>query len=117
MRLMIAIINNPDHVMDIMDEFYKINIKGSTVMDSVGMAHLMAHHVPFFARFAELGGEPGHNKTIFTVVHSDDCLERAVRAIEKIVGDLNKPDSGVVLTIPVDFCKGMDLPEGTEKLK
>jgi len=115
MKLMITIINNPDYIMDIMDEFYKIDIKGSTVMDSVGMAHMMAYHVPFFARFAEMGDDPGRNKTIFTVVQTDECLEKAIHAIEKVVGDLDHPDTGVVMTLPIDYCKGMGSPEGNER--
>ncbi|SFH56224.1 hypothetical protein SAMN05192551_101529 [Tindallia magadiensis] len=106
MRLLIAIINNPANVFYILDEFYQEGIKGSTVLDSMGMAHIMAHHVPFFAKFTEEDQEPGQNKTIFVLIRSDEERERVIGAIERIVGDLNQPDTGVVLTIPVEFCKG-----------
>ncbi|SDK12667.1 hypothetical protein [Natronincola ferrireducens] len=114
MRLLIAIINNPDHITDILDELYKVDVKGATVMDSMGMAHIMAHHVPFFSRFAEFGQEPAYNKTIFAVIHSQECLKKAIDAIERIVGDLNKPDTGIVMTLPIDFCKGLVKIEGDE---
>lgn len=106
MRLLIAIINNPANVFYILDEFYQEGIKGSTVLDSMGMAHIMAHHVPFFSKFAEEGHEPGQNKTILVLIQSDDELKKVIGAIEGVVGDLEKPDTGVVLTVPVDYCKG-----------
>ncbi len=106
MRLLIAIIYNPANVFYILDEFYQEGIKGSTVLDSMGMAHIMAHHVPFFSKFAEEGHEPGQNKTIFVLIQSDEELKKVIGAIERIVGDLEKPDTGVVMTVPVEFCKG-----------
>ncbi|ABR50844.1 conserved hypothetical protein [Alkaliphilus metalliredigens QYMF] len=117
MHLLIAIINNPDYVIDILDEFYKVDVRGATVMDSKGMAHIIADHIPFFARFAEFGKDPSFNKTIFVVIDSDESRKKAIDAIERIVGDLNKPDTGIVMTIPIDFCKGLVKTEGDELLR
>ncbi|WP_353893227.1 hypothetical protein PRVXH_002643 [Proteinivorax hydrogeniformans] len=114
MRLLIAIINDPDKVVDILDEFYDENIKGGTVIESAGMAHIIADHVPFFSRFAELdqGKDPTCNKTIFVVVENDEAREKAIKAIESVIGDLNEPDTGIALTVPLDFCKGIVKTEG-----
>ena len=108
MRLCIAIINNPAKVFDILDEFYQVGIKGSTVLDSIGMAHIMAHHVPYFSRFVAAETEPGQNKTILVAIESDEELTIIIDAIERIVGDLEKPDTGVVMTVPIDYSKGLD---------
>ena len=113
MRLLIAIINNPAQVFDILDEFYQVGIKGSTVLDSMGMAHIMAHHVPFFSRFAEFDENPGQNKTIFVAIQSDEELVKIIDAIERIVGDLEKPDTGVVMTVPIEYHKGLNKILGT----
>ena len=112
MRLLVAIINNPDHVVDILDEFYDIGVKGATVIESAGMAHLIADHIPFFARFSDLGeGNSQRNRTIFAVIDSNDLMEQAIGRIEKVIGDLRKPDTGVVFALPVDFCRGLDKEE------
>lgn len=109
MRLLVAIINNPNHVEGILDEFYAIGVKGATVVESAGMAHIMADRVPFFARFADLGeGDARSNRTIYVLLDSEDLLKKAVSAIERITGDLAEPETGVVFTIPIDFCKGLD---------
>ena len=114
MKLLIAILNDPDSVTDILDEFYQKNIRGATVMDSMGMAHIMAHQVPFFSRFAEFGEDPERNKTIFAVVNSDAERKTAVAAIEAIIGDLDESDTGIVITLPIDYCKGLAKLKGDE---
>lgn len=106
MRLLISIINDPNLITDILEEFYQEDIKGATVMNSMGMAHIMAYHVPFFSRFAELGEEPQRNKTIFALVETDEIRDKAVRAIERITGDLEKSETGIVITVPIDYYKG-----------
>ena len=109
MRLLVAIINDPNHVDEILDGFYEIGVKGATVVDSAGMAHIMADRVPFFARFSDLGeGDPRNNKTIYILLKSEEALNRVIEAIEKVTGDLQMPETGVVFTIPVDFCKGLE---------
>lgn len=113
MRLLIAIINDPRNVVDILDAFLENGIQGATVLESAGMAHLMADRVPFFSRFAELGEEEGRNKTIFVVLRSPEEVTHAVKSIEGVIGDLNRSDSGVVFTLPIDFCKGLNPVEET----
>lgn len=108
MKLLIAIINDPEFLPDIFEEFYKVSINGATVIDSIGMGHFMATQISFFSRFAEFNKEPGHNNTLFVVVKSDTETQKAINAIEKVIGDLGKSDSGVVFTLPIDFCKGLN---------
>jgi len=106
MRLLVAIISKPGQVPDILDEFLEIGVH-ATVIDSTGMVRLLAPHVPFFSRFAEFGRDVAHNKTIFTVIPTDELVNKAVDSIERIVGNLDEPDTGLVFTLPVDFCKGI----------
>ena len=40
-------------------------------------------------------------------VLKDEQVDEALAAIEETVGDLSKPDTGIVFTVPVDFIKGM----------
>ena len=107
MKLLISIINQPEHVTDILDEFYNEGIKGATVLESTGMAHIMAHYTPFFSRFAEFGDTDGRNRTILVVVQNEDERDLVITCIERIIGDLTKSDTGIVMTLPIDYCKGI----------
>lgn len=107
LKLLISVINNPEYMRDILDEFYRQNIRGATVMESKGMAHIMAHYTPFFARFAEFGAEDDHNRTLYVVVKDDVERDLVVACIERIVGDLSDSDTGIVFTLPIDYSKGL----------
>lgn len=114
MKLLIAIINNPDHMTDILDEFYSEKIKGATVLESMGMAHIMAHYTPFFSRFAEFGEKEERNKTLLVVVEGNKERDLAIESIERVVGDLSESDTGIVFTLPIDYCKGLLKEKGEE---
>jgi hypothetical protein len=44
-------------------------------------------------------------KTLFLVVE-DEEVKKIEKVIEKIIGDLSKPDQGILFTIPLDYVKG-----------
>ena len=46
------------------------------------------------------------SRTIFTVIH-DDLVEGIVDVTEQIVGELNKPGSGILIVLPTDSVHGL----------
>ncbi|KYH34174.1 hypothetical protein CLTEP_18880 [Clostridium tepidiprofundi DSM 19306] len=109
--MLIFVLNNINYLEEIMNEFTKSGIKGATIIDSTGMAKVLNHfssgEVPIFGSLKMLMNEKRpFNKTIFTVI-KDSQVQTAVSAIERIVGDLSKPDVGIVFTIPVNFVEGI----------
>lgn len=47
------------------------------------------------------------NKTIFTVVDKDD-LERLERTVTSVLGDLRKPNTGIMVAVPVCYFAGFN---------
>lgn len=107
MELLIVIIENEKHLRPILDAFFAADIAGATVLDSTGLGHLIADHIPIFSHFAELKKDHVvHNKTIFTVIKQEEEMERAIQIVEEIVGDFNKPETGMLFTLPVNRILG-----------
>lgn len=107
MKLLILILNNVEKLEEVLEGFLEIGISGATVIDSVGMGQILSEEVPIFAglRFMFAGAKP-HNKTIFSAVR--DEKEKPARALlQKILGDLNQPGTGIVFTIPIDAAEGL----------
>ena len=48
-----------------------------------------------------------YNKTIFTVIEDENVLNDAVKAVKKILGDMEKPGVGLMFTLPVGKIYGM----------
>lgn len=110
MELLVIVLNKLEYLTDILDGFVEVGIRGATVIDSAGMGHLMADHIPFFAHFAEIEAtEKNHSKTIFTVVNCCEERDNAIEIVEKAVGDIDKPDTVFLFSLPVNFVKGLSI--------
>ena len=113
MHLLVAVIEDPEKMEPILDQFYENGIGGATVLDSMGMGHLIADHYSIFSRFADLtGSQQGstNSKVMFTVVPTEETLELAIEIIKGVVGDLTQPDTGLLFTLPVGRVEGLDTP-------
>ena len=107
MKLLVVIINDRSKLTALLDRYYELGIKGATVIDSQGMGHLIADHVPFFTRFAELNDQKeSASNTIFSVIKDDSLLNDAIEAVEEVVGDLNESNTGVLFVLPIEYAKG-----------
>lgn len=107
MKLVIFILNKEEYLNEILEAFVELDVAGATIIDSVGMARILAHDIPIFAGFRNLLQEsrPG-NKTIFSVV-DDKKVPMMLKTLEHILGDLNEPGNGLFISLPVDFVKGI----------
>lgn len=107
MKLLILILNKVEKLEEVLEGFLEVGITGATIIESVGMGHIISEEVPIFAglRFMFAGAKP-HNKTIFSVI-KDEKEKPAIRILQKVLGDLNKPGTGIVFTIPLDRVEGL----------
>lgn len=107
MKLLILILNKVEKLEEVFEGFLEIGITGATVIDSVGMGHIISEEVPIFAglRFMFAGSKP-HNKTVISAI-KDEKEKPAIEVLQKILGDLNEPGTGIVFTIPLDRVEGL----------
>jgi len=106
-KLLIFVLNRPERLEEIMAGFVEIGITGATIVDSVGMGHILARDIPIFAGFQSLlSGNRPYNKTVLSVV-DDDKVPRAIELIEEICGGFEEAGSGIAFTIPLDRVHGL----------
>ncbi len=118
MELVVAVIENPDDVNPILDRLYENDIPGATVIDSRGMGHMIADHTSIFSRFSDLTGGEGaskHSNVIFTVLEDEKMIEKAVNIINETVGGMDRPDTGIVFTLPVNRVLGFETKFNDQK--
>ncbi|MGB8452805.1 MAG: hypothetical protein WCD89_10770 [Anaerocolumna sp.] len=112
MRLFFYVLNKTEHLDSILTEFAHKGIQGATVLESMGMARILINKhdeddIPFLGSLRKLlYPEREQGNLIFAIIH-DDQLSEAVSIIEKIVGDLNVKDNGIVFSFPIDYVKGI----------
>lgn len=112
MKVLFLVLNKTEKLDELLMEFVKRNINGATVVDSAGMARILCNkhdndEIPFLGSIrAFLYPEREKSNLILTVIE-DNQLEGTVEAIESVVGDLSKKDTGIVFSVPIDFVKGI----------
>lgn len=114
-RLLLAVINDPEKVDEILSGFLELGITGATIINSEGMGRLLSHDIPIFAGLQTLiSGSRPQNRTIFSVV-PEDRVEPAIELLQDVFGDLSSPATGIVFTIPVDRVVGLAPELGDEQ--
>jgi len=83
-------------------------VAGATLLDSEGMGRFLAYEVPLFAGFKEfMKGNKPYNKTIISVIKHDAIITRVKELVDKVVGGLDNPGTGIMFTLPVDWASGL----------
>ena len=107
MQLLIAVINDPGRLDEILSGLVTLGITGATVIASEGMGSRLSQDIPLFARLNTprplLGAE---NRTIFSVVE-DDRVDPALALLERVCGDLTAPGTGIAFAVPLGRVVGL----------
>ena len=114
MRLLVAVINDPEKLDEVLSGFVEIGITGATVVNSEGMGRVLSHEIPIFAGLQTLiSGSRPQNRLILSVVPEDLC-SAAIEILQEVSGNLDAPSTGIAFTIPVDAVVGLAPELGTE---
>jgi nitrogen regulatory protein P-II 1 len=114
MRLLVAVINDPEKLDDTLAGFLERGITGATVINSEGMGQLLSHDIPIFAGLQTLiSGSRPQNRVILSVIHEDQVSD-AIRLLQDVCGDFENPATGIAFTLPVDSLHGLAPELGDE---
>ena len=107
LKLLIIILNREEYLDELLEAFVELDVRGATVIDSVGMGQIISDKFPVFGGLRSLmqGSRP-YNKTILTVV-PEEKVEAIEREYGNICGSLDDPGTGLLFTLPVDYVKGL----------
>lgn len=106
MELLILILNKVECLDNLLEDFSKESDFRATLIDSTGMAHMLKDSNYFFGLRNLLNDSRVNSKTIFMALKKER-VTKAIEIIEKNIGDLDNPDTGIVFTLPISYMKGM----------
>ena len=112
MNALFIVLNEVKYLDDILDSFVEIGVKGATILDSQGMGSAMTNSgrgkEPFFGGIRTfIENSKPYNKTIFTIIDDKVLLDKTVKTVKEILGDIDRPGVGMLFTIPVGNIYGM----------
>lgn len=118
MYMLIMVLNDSAHLNDVLQGWVDAGVKGVTILESTGLNRVLPRPTaqPMFAGFSQIfgSGRVGH-QTLFAIIDDLDIAEAAVAATEAVLGDLRKPHTGIIFTLPVAQTWGMPEPYAGEE--
>ena len=107
MYLILLVLNNPDKLEDLLIAWEESGVQGATVLFSTGLGRIRQmdawrDDMPLIPSLRDFYEVPENmNRTVFTVVNTEAQVDSVVEATEKVVGDLDENESGLLLVLPV----------------
>ncbi len=104
------VLNKVDLLESLLEKLFESGVSGATIISSTGMAkEIAANHgdYPIFGSLRFLINlDREESKTIFMVL-KDEQVEDTKTLIRQVVGDMTKPDTAVMFTMPVLSVEGV----------
>lgn len=109
MRAIFFVLKDPDLLNPLLAELKAREITGGTILNSSGMAKEMAETSEFalFGTLRSILAEEYKNTKTLIFIANEEKEKAILDSIKKVVGDLDKPNSGIVFAMPVDYTIGL----------
>ena len=113
MKLILFVLHDPEKLRDLLEAWKQAGIPGATVLFSTGLGRinqldtlrddlpLMPSLEDFLPKVEQL------SRTVFSMVDDEAVVERVIAATQQVVGDLNEPERGLLMVLPVERAYGL----------
>lgn len=109
MKILMLILKHVEDANTIIHELADAGVRGGTILDGTGMANALLdmEDLPMFGMLRHLLDSDEKEKSkVMMFVLEDEEVVKARKIIRKIIGDLNKPNTGIMFSIPVEDVEG-----------
>ena len=110
MFMMMFVLDDTARLDDVLEAWAAIGISGATFFESTGSHRRKAWRRarPCALRLRHLDeAEEAANCTLFAVVPDEQVVRQCLAATERVVGDLDDPNTGVFMAWPLAVVKGV----------
>lgn len=112
MQFLIMVLNKVELLDTLLGKLIEHGISGATILGSTGMVKELAKNSEDYPIFGTLrfliNLDRKESKTIFMVL-KDEKVEEIKNVIRQVVGDMSKPDTAVMFTLPVLSAEGVEI--------
>ena len=110
MQVLFFILKQVELMNDILHALGEAGIKGGTILDAKGMGESLMNmeDIPMFGVLRSLlSNEEKEDVKILMFVVQDNEVVPTASAIKKVV-DLSKPNTGILFSVPIYYCEGLN---------
>jgi hypothetical protein len=111
MQLLLIVLNKNELLDTLLAKFMDNGIQGATILSSTGMVKELSKSGEYYPIFGTLryliDPDRQESKTIFIVLKNEQ-VEKTKEIVRQVVGDISKPDTAVMFTLPVLSVEGVE---------
>ncbi len=102
MKFAVIFLNRIEYLEDLLSAFLEIGVSGATVLDSIGMGHIISQNIPIFAglREAFAGSSPNHK--LILVVLEEEMVAKVAEVLADICIEVDNSKSYFMVTFAID---------------
>ena len=118
MYLILLVIDDPDQLEDLLIAWEEAGVPSATVLFSTGMGRIRKlggwrDDMPLIPSLRDFYEAPENmNRTIFATASNEAQVDAVVAATRKVIGDLDRGDTGLLLVMPVARAYGVNKMNG-----
>ncbi len=110
MHMIMLVLDNPNRLDDVLEAWSSTGVSGVTIMETIGAYRRQTRRVPGRYVFGLPGLAESAERsqyTLFAVVPDRNTSDLCLEASERIVGDLDEPNTGVFAAWELSSAKGV----------
>jgi nitrogen regulatory protein PII len=117
MYMILFVLHDPFRLQEVLNLWNETGVSGITILPSSGLKRLKESNIfrddiPLIPSLENLLEQKETlNRTLFTIVPSEEMVDKVVNATQTLIGDLNLPNTGILAVIPVARVYGLDRKE------
>jgi nitrogen regulatory protein PII len=114
MQMILFVLHDPARLKEVLNAWHETGVSGITILPSTGLKRLQKtvgyrDDLPLIPSLENLiGNEETLNRTLMTIVPSEEMVDKVVAATQMLIGDLNLPNTGILAVLPVTRVYGLD---------
>jgi nitrogen regulatory protein PII len=107
-QLIVFVVDNPEKTDDVVDAWMALGVPGVTIFDSSGIGRETSKRdlldsmplMPSLSSLLRTSREAPHC-TLFAVVSDNFNMDALAQATQKITGEFDEPNTGILFTVPI----------------
>ena len=109
MYMIMFVLDDPNFLDRIIDAWTDVRVTGCTIVESTGRYRRQLKRVPMRYSYGAQSSIERGNITLFAIVESEMIISACLEATERIVGNLDGPNTGGFAAWPLPIVKGVPI--------
>ncbi|HEY9075701.1 MAG TPA: hypothetical protein VIO61_04120 [Anaerolineaceae bacterium] len=104
--MVILVVDDREQCPAVLDAWESIGVLGVTILPSTGLGRVrkagLRDDLPLMPDLFDLmESEEVQHRTLFSVVETEETVDKMIACVKKVIGDLDNPHTGFLFVVPV----------------